>query len=418
METTISEDSEYVIKITGSDVDSNNLKFKFEDTLGNKPQHGSVVLKDGQWVYVPNKDYVGTDTFKMTIFDEDGGSSTVEVTVTVTPTNDAPEAEEVKTVTGKEEATLEFKLTDYLKMSDVDTPIENLIYKVISAENGNVTYNPETGEVTYTGKKDFFGTDYITVQVDDGQGGVIEVKIPVNVENVNDAPTAEKDKLNVTVMQSGSVTGSLGVSDIDGDKLTYPSTVTSKNGLTVMIDENGNFTYKPGDGYKYQSDSFEVTVKDPSGESVTVRVDVKIDPKPLEQSAAKMSAFMADDWMDTNENSDQPHLPPAAIVDDLIFNVLSDDNLGGNTETVVDEFTLGDANDVIDISSLLSDDATTNNLAEFVTVEYDAENDQAVISIDRDGTGTDYESQNLVVLLNQPNKIELDDLINNNQIIY
>src|SRR5690606_11639198 len=269
----------------------------------------------------------------------------------------------------------------------------------------------------YTGNKDFFGEDFITVQVDDGQGGITEVKIPVNVENVNDAPTAEKDKLNVTVMQSGSVTGSLGVSDVDKEELIYASTVTSKNGLIVTIDEKGNFTYKPGDGYKYQSDSFEVTVKDPSGKSVTVHVDVKIDPKPLEQSTTKMSAFMADDWIDTNENSDQPLLPPAAIVDDLIFNVLSDDNLAGNKETVVGEFTLGDANDVIDISSLLSDDATTSNLAEFVTVEYDAENYQAVISIDRDGSAEQYQSESLVVLLNQPKALDLDDLVQNNQII-
>lgn len=103
------------------------------------------------------------------------------------------------------------------------------------------------------------------------------------------------------------------------------------------------------------------------------------------------------------------------IGDDIVFDLLADDNLGGNTLTTVNDFSIADQ---IDISSLLSDDATTNNLAEFVTVEYDAENDQAVISIDRDGTGTDYESQNLVVLLNQPNKVELDDLINNNQIIY
>src|SRR5690606_28045790 len=261
-------------------VDSNKLKFKCEDTPENRHENGRVELRDGQWIYVPNKDFVGTDSFNMTIFDEDGGSSTVKVTVEVTPVNDAPEAEEVTAVKGQEEVTLEFKLTDYLKMSDVDTPVENLIYTVISAENGNITYDSETGEVTYTGKKDFFGTDYITVQVDDGQGGVTEVKIPVNVENVNDAPTAEKDKLNVTVMQSGSVTGSLGVSDVDKEELIYPSTVTSKNGLIVTIDEKGNFTYKPGDGYKYQSDSFEVTVKDPSGKSVTVHVDVKIDPKP------------------------------------------------------------------------------------------------------------------------------------------
>ncbi|WP_180102951.1 type I secretion C-terminal target domain-containing protein [Acinetobacter sp. YH12126] len=104
------------------------------------------------------------------------------------------------------------------------------------------------------------------------------------------------------------------------------------------------------------------------------------------------------------------------IGDDIVFDLLADDNLGGNALTTVNDFS---TTDQIDISSLLSDDATEANLAEFVTVAYDEETDSAVISIDRDGTsGTEYESQDLVVLLNQTSKVELDDLINNNQIIY
>ncbi|WP_180094739.1 MULTISPECIES: type I secretion C-terminal target domain-containing protein [unclassified Acinetobacter] len=103
------------------------------------------------------------------------------------------------------------------------------------------------------------------------------------------------------------------------------------------------------------------------------------------------------------------------LIGDIVFDLLANDNLGGNTLTTVNDFSIADQ---IDISSLLSDDATEANLAEFVTVEYDEETDSAVISIDRDGTsGTEYESQDLVVLLNQTRKVELDDLINNNQII-
>ena len=103
--------------------------------------------------------------------------------------------------------------------------------------------------------------------------------------------------------------------------------------------------------------------------------------------------------------------------DELIFNLLSDDNLGSHAVAVVDEFTLGDSNDVIDVSALLSDDANASNLAEFITVDYDAENDQAVISIDRDGSAEQYQSENLVVLLNQPNAFDLADLLANKQII-
>ncbi|WP_180079044.1 type I secretion C-terminal target domain-containing protein [Acinetobacter sp. YH12251] len=110
----------------------------------------------------------------------------------------------------------------------------------------------------------------------------------------------------------------------------------------------------------------------------------------------------------------------AGTDENSIFKVL-DQEYSSTTESVIEVsgFTVGDSSDLIDISSLLSDDATEANLAEFVTVAYDEETDSAVISIDRDGTsGTEYESQDLVVLLNQTSKVELDDLINNNQIIY
>ena len=69
------------------------------------------------------------------------------------------------------------------------------------------------------------------------------------------------------------------------------------------------------------------------------------------------------------------------------------------------------------MSSLLSADATESNLAEFISVDYDAENKQAVISIDRDGAAEQYQSEQLVVLLNQQDAFKLEDLVQHNQII-
>ena len=102
--------------------------------------------------------------------------------------------------------------------------------------------------------------------------------------------------------------------------------------------------------------------------------------------------------------------------DDLIFDLLEYSTSESNALRSIDNFEVG-SNQKIDISSLLSADATASNLAEFVTVDYDAENDQAVISIDRDGSMDQYHSEKLVILLNQPNAFDLDDLVQNNQII-
>ena len=345
--------------------------------------------------------------------DEDGGSSSIKVAVDVKEVNDAPEAEMIKPVEAIEDESSTFVLSDHLNVTDIDTPLDQLIY-TFNAANGYVEI--KDGKIIYTGRPNFSGVDKITVTINDGQGGVTKVDLTVNVKNVNDAPTATNETISTVVMQSGSVTGSLGVTDVDGDKLLYPTSVRSKNGLTVMIDENGNYSYKPGDGYKYQSDSFEVTVKDPSGLSVTVHVNVKIDPKPLEQSVAKMSLFMADDMIDTNETNDQQLTSKGTLSDDLIFNLLSDYNLGGNTEATVTDFKLGSTQHV-DVSALLSASANATNIGEYLSVQYDAVKDQAVISIDRDGAATDYQAADLLILSHQKTDITLDELLKNSQII-
>src|SRR5690606_36039546 len=66
----------------------------------------------------------------------------------------------------------------------------------------------------------------------------------------------------------------------------------------------------------------------------------------------------------------------------IIFDLLSDDATGGNELQTIDGFTLGEVNDVIDISALLSADANESNWSDFITVDYNAENNQALISID------------------------------------
>jgi hypothetical protein len=99
---------------------------------------------------------------------------------------------------------------------------------------------------------------------------------------------------------------------------------------------------------------------------------------------------------------------------DLIFNVLSDDNLAGNTLTTVNDFT---SNDHIDISSLLDHNANLENINEYLTVNYDAEQAQAVISIDRDGQAAHYQTAELLVLNQQTTDITLEQLLQNGQII-
>lgn len=187
----------------------------------------------------------------------------------------------------------------------------------------------------------------------------------------------------------------------------------SVNGISVSKDSDGYYTYQGTSSSQVEDFVVKVTVPETSIQDVnvlTTQLETELGNSnnvlPIQETVTATASFA----MFSLESES------LLIGDDIVFDLLADDNLGGNTLTTVNDFSIADQ---IDISSLLSDDATEANLAEFVTVEYDEETDSAVISIDRDGTsGLKYESQDLVVLLNQTSKVELDDLINNNQIIY
>lgn len=57
-------------------------------------------------------------------------------------------------------------------------------------------------------------------------------------------------------------------------------------------------------------------------------------------------------------------------------------------------------------------------MADYLKIEHNAINNTLTISINRDGTGVTSDYKKLLVLENQPNAIDLDDLINQRQIIF
>src|SRR5690606_10077490 len=135
--------------------------------------------------YTPDPDFNGDDSFTVTVDDGQGGKTTVEVPVTVTPENDAPTAE-APPVTTPEDQPIDGKVTGTDKDGD------DLTYTVTEPpKNGTVTIDPDTGDYTYTPDPDFNGDDSFTVTVDDALRGTLPIEVPVTVTPENDAPTAE-----------------------------------------------------------------------------------------------------------------------------------------------------------------------------------------------------------------------------------
>ena len=85
----ILEDQEHVDFLYGEDVDEDPVTFH----IVMEPSHGIITLSDddqGQYTYVPDLNYFGTDSFSYSVSDGDIFSDTSMVYVSVFGVNDAP----------------------------------------------------------------------------------------------------------------------------------------------------------------------------------------------------------------------------------------------------------------------------------------------------------------------------------------
>ena len=141
---------------------------------------------------------------------------------------------------------------------------------------------------------------------------------------------------------------------------------------------------------------------------------------------------------DSQKNDDQPiqdspeqlSFEQIPLIDDEfqnteIFNLLNDLELeNSNAVETWDNFQVGtvDADpeaDIIDVSKLLSDDATSENIQDYIQVNYDEATQTAIISIDRDGASSShYEMTEYLTLVNLEKSVTLDELLQNNQIVF
>ncbi|WP_157373149.1 tandem-95 repeat protein, partial [Vibrio coralliirubri] len=177
-------------------------------------------------------------------------------------------------------------------ITDEDTPVSGTLSasdedgdslsfsKSTEPSNGTVVID-ENGDWTYTPNENYNGDDSFTVIVDDGNGGTDTLTVNVGVNPVNDAPTLVDDSgdplgdsVSITTDEDTPVSGSLSASDGDSDQLTFSKGTEASNG-SVVVDENGNWTYIPDENYN-GSDSFTVVVIDGNGGADTITVNVGV----------------------------------------------------------------------------------------------------------------------------------------------
>jgi VCBS repeat-containing protein len=284
MELVVEEDGAVEGALTGTDIDGDALTFK----VATPAKRGSVDLdkKSGAFTFKPAKDVHGDDAFTVEVSDGKA-SSTAVVSVHITPVNDPPIVRLLALATAED-----WPATGKLAVLDAEGDAPAFVLDRSRAPaHGEAAVDPQTGAVTYTPTRDFFGDDAFGVDVTAG-GARVAADVHVKVSAVNDPPLPET--IDLTVKEDAAVEGALAPTDIDGDVLSFKVKGRAKRGILELDEKTGAFRFTPAKDF-YGADVFTINASDgrvTAMTTVTIRVLAVDDgPDPSGMIDRSLSVF-------------------------------------------------------------------------------------------------------------------------------
>ena len=321
--TSTSEDNQVIINILSNDFDVEDVLAKENITL-EQPLNGSVILNDNATItYTPNENFNGTDTFIYSVEDSSGAIRTATVTVNVDSINDNPTATITTTATTDEDNSV---IIDILNgATDVDGD-ELIIESVTNGEHG-ITEVGNGEIIVYTPNENFNGTDTITYTISDGRGGVVTKEFTININSVNDAPTATDKTTTTRENKPVEIDVLTGTSDIDGDDLSLDSVTNGTNGTASIVD--GKVIYTPNQHF-FGTDILTYTVSDGNGGLTTQNVTVNVDKGRIVDGTSDNDTILGgfnNDIINGGEGNDRVY---GKVGDDEVYGGGGNDLLVGN----------------------------------------------------------------------------------------
>ncbi len=132
------EDSPINVTLSGSDIENDSLHF----VIDTQPANGTLSGTVPNLSYTPNQDFNGDDAFMFYVNDGVSHSSSVAISISVVPMNDAPEftSEGVQSVVENS--------TYYYDAQAADVDLDTLTYS-LNVGPANLTIHEMTGELTW-----------------------------------------------------------------------------------------------------------------------------------------------------------------------------------------------------------------------------------------------------------------------------
>jgi large repetitive protein len=170
-------------------------------SLASGPSNGTLDLAaDGSFTYTPDADFNGSDSFTYTVSDGEFESDTATVTLTVTPVNDPPTANDDMDATALVSPVAIDVLANDTDPEGAETLDLASVTITDGPANGTATANLD-GSVTYLPNFLFVGQDSFRYTVEDDEGAVsneatVTVTVGAEVEVIS--ATGGNDRLKGT----------------------------------------------------------------------------------------------------------------------------------------------------------------------------------------------------------------------------
>ena len=239
-------------------------------TITSESSNGtaSIDATTGAWSYAPNTNFNGSDSFTVTVTDDDGYTETQVISLTVASVNDPGSFTGNTSATGSED---DPAITGTLIFTDAIDGASVPNYTITSeSSNGAASIDATTGAWSYTPSTNFSGSDSFTVTVIDDDGHTETQVISLTVDAVNDTGSFTGNTSATGSEDDATITGTLIFTDaIDGASVpSYTITSESSNGTASIDAITGAWSYTPNANFN-GSDSSSVTVTDDDGYTET-----------------------------------------------------------------------------------------------------------------------------------------------------